>query len=250
MKKLVKIISEFSKYIANYYRKGKEISPYSKIIKKSKIKPEDNIEEKWRLINKNGEYELPLKYNYIESCYNTNLVRYFKVFKGLNRKENLFIWNHDEEDDQEDFFSYNNSKKAYKWWNDYLNGSFTSCIYVISTWKGNHLGLVDINNNVIIPFKYSWMKFITSELLIISKDSEIINFYDKDCDGENTYLMNGKTGVIHISNKLLIPIKYDSIKLIDNKIYAQNNKVYAQNVRYFNQNEPHDIYDLNGNKLK
>ncbi|NRR92562.1 WG repeat-containing protein [Winogradskyella undariae] len=222
----------------NNYYKEEEISPYTRVINNMHNKPKNEIYKKWGLIDANGKFKLPLEYDYLEKCGNS---KFFRTFKAPALKVNHHNWI----DDEAELFSYNNTEESHKWWFDYENNSYTSNLYVISSWKGNYLGLVDINNIIIIPQKYSWIKFISSDLLIISIDSEVINYFDKDNNGEKTYVMGGKFGVIDISNTLIVPIEYHVITLKENKIYAQKTSC-----DYFDENEPHDIYDLNGNKLK
>ncbi|MEW7280570.1 WG repeat-containing protein [Aquimarina sp. 2201CG1-2-11] len=220
----------------NDYTKEEEISSYTRVVKKNQTEYENEIIDLWGLINAQGEYQIPSEYNYLERSNNLN---YYKVFKAPALRDNHLNWFELEGE----LFSYNNTEESYNWWSDYESGSFTSCLYVISSWKGNYLGIVDINNNVIIPKKYSWIEFISSKLLEVSMDSEVINYYDKDGDGENTYIMGGKFGVIDINNKLVVPLEYDIIQLREEKIYAQKTSSHT-----LNENEPYDIYDLKGNK--
>ncbi|WP_299765953.1 WG repeat-containing protein [uncultured Dokdonia sp.] len=220
----------------NDYTKEEEISPYTRVVKKNQTEYENEIIDLWGLINAQGEYQIPSEYNYLERSNNLN---YYKVFKAPALSDNHLNWFEQEGE----LFSYNNTEESYNWWSDYESGSFTSCLYVISSWKGNYLGIVDINNNVIIPKKYSWIEFISSKLLEVSIDSEVINYYDKDGDGENTYVMGGKFGVMDINNKLIVPLEYDIIQLREEKIYAQKTSSHT-----LNKDEPYDIYDFNGNK--
>ncbi|WP_299681051.1 WG repeat-containing protein [uncultured Dokdonia sp.] len=221
----------------NDYGKEKEISSYTRVVKKNQTESENEFIDLWGLINAQGEYQIPLEYNYLER---SDKLNYYKVFKAPpTSRENHFNWI----DEEAELFAYNNTEESHNWWSEYESKSFTSSLYVISSWKGNYLGIVDINNNLIIPKKYSWIQFISSKLLIVSTDSEVINYYDKDSGGENTYVMGGKFGVIDVGNKLVVPLEYDAIRLRENKIYAQKTSSGD-----FNENESFDIYDLNGNK--
>lgn len=95
--------------------------------------------------------------------------------------------------------------------------------------ENNLYGIIDINKNVILPFKYECLSFINSEnLLIAQKEGKfgIINTEGKivlpleyqeisELSSDNIFAIKNsdKWGIINLDNKLLVPFEYDSIRL-------------------------------------
>ena len=100
--------------------------------------------------------------------------------------------------------------------------------------KGTLSGLVDINNNEIIPIKYNWLDNIDKDgnLFIAGiKSKKLINTFNY--------------GIIDTDNNLIAPFKYDYIQHIRNEIKS--------NYEYINQIEVEKdgyigVYDLNDKK--
>ena len=196
---------------------------------------------KWGIIDANGNEVQAMKFDYIDETSNPN---YFRIFLVQNPQEDKFGIMEAEE------FSYGNSEEAEEWFIDYESDAFNSSVHVVSSWRGNHLGLVDSNRNIIIPPNYSWMEFLSPDLLVVNINGEVINYFDKDSfgEGDNVEILGGKEGVINLKNEIIVPFEYDVILKNKDEIFAQKTTS-----NHFNKNEPYDIYDLNkllnGNKI-
>ena len=163
----------------------------------------------WGIINAAGEIIIPNDYAYIDFLRNPN---YFKV--GLGEIE-IF--------DFEDENEYNRTAiKNIKW------------------------GIVDINNQVIVPIEYDWIDEVESMVWVVYKGGSV--YYNDDYQEDYWTIKNGKLGVYNF-NKLITPIEYDVIKKnwfrIKEYIFVQNGKEYFDD----NSND-YDVYTLNGNQIK
>ncbi len=163
----------------------------------------------WGIIDAAGEIIIPNDYTYIDFLRNP---KYFKV--GLGEIE-IFEF----EDENE----YNRTAiKNIKW------------------------GIVDINNQVIVPIEYDWIDEVESTVWVVYKGGTV--YYNDDYQEDYWTIKNGKLGVYNF-NKLITPIEYDVIKKnwfrIKEYIFVQNGK------EYFDDNsKDYDVYTLEGNQIK
>lgn len=86
----------------------------------------------------------------------------------------------------------------YDWVQPFKNG-FASVV------KNNKWGVIDRNNNIIIPIMYDSIQIVNNDRIII--------------------LLNGKYGVIDASNKIIIPMRYNRLYPTMSGLYITNNTI-------------------------
>jgi hypothetical protein len=141
---------------------------------------------KWGIINGAGNIIIPNDYSFVDFLRNP---KYFKVCIGE-------IEVVDYEDDDENYIT---SIKNVKW------------------------GIVDINNEIIIPIEYDWIDEVESTVWVVYKGGTV--FYNDDYQEDYWTINNAKLGVYNLT-KLITPIEYDVIKKnwfrIKDYIFVQN----------------------------
>lgn len=160
----------------------------------------------WGIINAAGEIIIPNEYAYVDFLRNPN---YFKVGLG-----DIEIFEFEDE--------YNRTAiKNIKW------------------------GIVDINNQVIVPIEYDWIDEVEATVWVVYKGGTV--YYNDDYQEDYWTIKNGKLGVYNYK-KLITPIEYDVIKKnwfrIKEYIFVQKGKEYFDD----NSNE-YDVYSLDGNQI-
>lgn len=164
---------------------------------------------KWGIINGAGNIIIPNDYSFVDFLRNP---KYFKVCIG--EIEVL-----DYEDDDENYII---SIKNVKW------------------------GIVDINNEIIVPIEYDWIDEVESTVWVVYKGGTV--FYNDDYQEDYWTIKNAKLGVYNLT-KLITPIEYDVIKKnwfrIKDYIFVQNGK------NYFDDNSTeYDVFTLEGKKIE
>ncbi|MDD4781120.1 MAG: WG repeat-containing protein [Tissierellia bacterium] len=102
--------------------------------------------------------------------------------------------------------------------------------------KNNNYGLIDINQNEIIPFEYNYMDYISDNFIVASNE-------------------DGKYGVINIDNEILLSFEYDEISNVyesdDYFRISKNNKFGLVNVNDIKIVIPfeYDNIEYSGNEL-
>ena len=165
---------------------------------------------KWGIIDGSGNVIIPNNYCFVDFLRNP---KYFKV--GIGEIEVI-----DYEDDEE---NYRTSIKNVKW------------------------GIVDINNEIIVPIEYDWIDEVESTVWVVYKGGTV--FYNDDYQEDYWTIKNGKLGVYNL-NKLITPIAYDVIKKnwfrIKEYIFVQNGRT-----KYFDDNSTdYDVFTLEGKKIE
>ena len=158
---------------------------------------------KWGFINKNNEIVIPFEYDMPDFCC-----------------------------DEENPVKYNSSSSFVN-----HNGRLLATVA-----KGEKWGIIELNNNVILPFKYDWLllgtgRYIGAKLnhkwgLIDINGNVIVPFiYDEiEMDGNGlpylTVKKDGLKGLFSYENGLIIPCEYENIEPYHNTICAkkQNGK--------------------------
>ncbi len=163
---------------------------------------------KWGIIDGSGKVVIPNEYSFVDFLRNP---QYFKV--GIGEMEVQ-----DFEDGEQ---NYETSIKNVKW------------------------GIVDINNEVIVPIQYEWIDEVESTIWVVYKGGTV--FYNDDYQEDYWAIKNGKLGVYNLT-KLITPIEYDAIKKtwfrIKEYIFVQ------KGTNYFDENTvDYDVYTLDGKKI-
>jgi len=161
---------------------------------------------KWGIINADGSIKIPNEYDYIDFLRNP---QYFKVCKGD-------LQFRIEEDDSR-LIAFNA-----KW------------------------GVVDINNNIIVPIEYDWVNELEATIWAVYNGGEV--FYNDDYQEEYWTIKGGKLGVYNL-NKLITPIEYNSVKTswfrVKDYIFVQNGN------EYFDENTmDYHVYTFEGEKIE
>lgn len=165
---------------------------------------------KWGIIDGSGDVIIPNNYCFVDFLRNP---KYFKV--GIGEIEVI-----DYEDEEE---NYRTSIKNVKW------------------------GIVDINNEIIVPIEYDWIDEVESTVWVVYKGGSV--FYNDDYQEDYWTINNGKLGVYNL-NTLITPIEYDVIKKnwfrIKEYIFVQKQKT-----KDFDDNSTdYDVFTLEGTKLE
>lgn len=163
----------------------------------------------WGIIDGAGEIIIPNEYSFIDFLRNP---KYFKV--GIGEIEVLDI-----EDEEH---NHRTSIANVKW------------------------GIVDMNNNIIVPIEYEWIDEVESTIWVVYKGGVV--YYNDDYQEDYWTIKDGKLGVYNL-NKLITPIEYDTIKKnwfrIKEYIFVQNGR------KYFDDNATaYDVFTLEGKKIE
>ncbi|MCB0651170.1 MAG: WG repeat-containing protein [Saprospiraceae bacterium] len=118
---------------------------------------------------------------------------------------------------------YHLKNKEYEQLQDLNIGTGYSTDFLIAT-IGSKKGLIDYDNNIIIPIKYQNVKRIGDDLTLLVKD-------------------NDKHGVLNIKNEIIVPIEYDEIY-----IQRYHNTKEKEIVEFFvvKENGKYGIYNNKG----
>ena len=160
---------------------------------------------KWGIIKADGSIKIPLEYDYIDFLRNP---RFFKVCKG-----NLVI--NDWEDVESDY-RLNVSGDA-KW------------------------GIVDAENNIIVPLEYDWIDEVESTIWVVYTGGQV--YYNDDYQEDYWVSKGGKLGVYN-GQQLITPVEYASI---DKNWFRVKDYIF---VRKEDQPEEYDVYTFDGQKLE
>lgn len=160
---------------------------------------------KWGIIEADGSIKIPLEYDYIDFLRNP---RFFKVCKG-----NLVI--NDWEDVESDY-RLNVSGDA-KW------------------------GIIDAENNIIVPLEYDWIDEVESTIWVVYKGGQV--YYNDDYQEDYWTIKGGKLGVYN-GKQLITPVEYASI---DKNWFRVKDYIF---VKKEGQPGDHDVYTFDGQKIE
>lgn len=175
--------------------------------KKEDMEEEDmaKYRGKWGIIEADGSIKIPLEYDYIDFLRNP---RFFKVCKG-----NLVV--NDWEDVESDY-RLNVSGDA-KW------------------------GIVDAENNSIVPIEYDWIDEVESTIWVVYKGGQV--YYNDDYQENYWTIKGGKLGVYN-GKQLITPIEYASI---DKNWFRVKDYIF---VRKEDHPADYDVYTFDGKKIE
>lgn len=77
-------------------------------------------------------------------------------------------------------------------------------------YQNNKAGVIDIDNNLIIPFKYDQIHFINDSLFYVKNKTKYIREY--------------KCGVVDKNNREILPLKYSKIHIKNKKLFVELQK--------------------------
>ena len=203
-------------------------------------KDEENGSFKFGVINPFGEEIIPIVYRYIDKIKNFDYLRIIDNENSLGKS----YWEDEDEyldNGHDEFRDFDH--KAQEWFDTYGDDPWTSHNYITSTYIGNHWGIINYKNEVIIPPTYGWLEFLDSEILKVNMGGGVIEYYNWD-KKEDRHILGGKFGVINLRNEVLIPLEYDVLFRHHDEIWAQK----IENQR-FDSKKPYDIFDFNEGKI-
>ena len=114
--------------------------------------------------------------------------------------------------------------------------------YIEYTAKGIKWGIINDNQEIVIPFKYDWIMEMEKNLYAVNIGG-LLKYSDEYQD-EGWYVNDGIWGFKNSNNEVIVPFEYNSFYNGWGKI---KKVIFVQKgYNYFNENEPYDGYDLNG----
>ncbi|WP_205514313.1 WG repeat-containing protein [Longitalea arenae] len=159
----------------------------------------------WGILRTDGSTMLPIEYAYVDPFRNPN---FFKVARGR------FSFEYNVEQNRL-------SAKGVKW------------------------GVVDCNNNVIVPIEYDWIEEVEDTVWVVNQGGTVF-FSNEDHKGR-WVVKGGKLGVYNMS-RLVTPIVYDAIRT---NWYRIKDFIFIQKGRAsFNEQYEYDVYTLHGEKIE
>jgi hypothetical protein len=177
--------------VAQKYRKGtvvhvkdgiEQVLPFTKIIDCShqliRAVSNNDTTQKWGLIQANGDMALPAVYDFITKPLHPN---YIKVFNGD------FTWNEFDEPSADLFYEYIDEQ------------SWNGDIYEATLGNGKW-GIVDANNQTIIPIQYNWVELYAPGIFLYNLGgSHIIRWFSGDDKERHWAIVGGFWGVLGIA---------------------------------------------------
>ncbi|MDH6307735.1 hypothetical protein M2451_000184 [Dysgonomonas sp. PFB1-18] len=175
-----------------------------------------DFDGKWGIINNDGNEIIPNQYDYIDFFRSDN---YYKV--GLGK---MFL----DQDDEDSYISIQNRDYPYL------------------AIKNTKWGVIDSQNNIVIPVEYDWIEEISDgKLWAVNKGGLL--YYNSDHQEDRWDISGGKWGVIDCNSKVIVPIIYDKIITswfrVKNYIFVKN---ITDNSSYYDFD---DVYDFDGNLI-
>ncbi len=163
---------------------------------------------KWGIARADGNVQIPNEYDYIDFLSHPG---FYKVCKG-----DMQFREGDAEDEYRLFA---------------LNGKW---------------GIIDANNNVIVPIEYDWIDEAESSVWIVYQGGEV--YYNDEYQEDYWTIKGAKLGVYN-RNKLIVPIAYDTIL---RNWFRVKDYIFVQNGHEgFNENVPtYDVYTFDGQKIE
>ncbi|OQP46283.1 hypothetical protein A4H97_31490 [Niastella yeongjuensis] len=111
--------------------------------------------------------------------------------------------------------------------------------------EGVKWGVVDANNNIIVPIEYDWVQEVGDTLWMVNKGGTV--FYNHDYQEEGWEVRGGQVGVFN-KNRLITPIAYDTIMT---SWFRIKDYVFVQNGHpKFNDRYDYDVYNFDGKKIE
>lgn len=126
----------------------------------SRVTKKVDNKTKWGLLAQNGDVVLPAVYDYIDTLVSTTQ---FRVFKGD------FEWDEYDEETADLFYDFICDRNSW-------NGDYYEATLGKGCW-----GLVNNNNEIIIPVKYNSLHFYSDSIFIVNENgSRIIKWFCGD----------------------------------------------------------------------
>lgn len=160
---------------------------------------------KWGIIEADGTVKIPLEYDYIDFLRNP---KFFKVCKG-----NLTI--NQGEDEHSD--------------------------YRLTVNGGAKWGIIDAENNIIVPIEYDWIDEVESTIWVVYKGGQV--YYNDDYQ-ENYWTIRGAKLGVYNGKQLITPVEYDSIA---KNWFRVKDYIF---VKKEEQPGDHDVYTFDGQKIE
>jgi hypothetical protein len=159
----------------------------------------------WGIIHADGAVKIPCEYAFVDAFVSPH---FFKVAKG-------------------DF-------------NFYFDNETGNLIA-----EGVKWGVVDANNNIIVPIEYDWVQEVGDTLWVVNKGGTV--FFNDDYQEEYWAVRDGKLGVYNM-HRLITPIAYDTIMT---NWFRIKDYVFVQNGRQrFSEEYDYDVYNFEGKKIE
>lgn len=209
-----------------------------------------SVNQKSYLVDTKGNLtEIDLKKEYVEfpdefDCYEgSNPINSFgkdgKIFIETNKSNQYFV----------DKNGNTTKAKYFIHWFEHVPAMSEDGLYIASNGKYDDEykeGYINSNNEVVIPFEYSWLSNMTDDgLILVNETVRYSNEYDyymdlnckikRDFRGEFDYVdvglnayeedlyvarKNGKYGFVDKDGEIVIPIQYDEVRTFGNKEIA------------------------------
>jgi len=110
---------------------------------------------------------------------------------------------------------------------------------------GAKWGIINENNEILVPIEYDWIEEIALNNYAVNVGGTLE--YNDGYQEDYWFARNGKWGVINSSNRVIIPVEYDSYY---NRCSKYKDIFIVQKGKsYFDEEEPYDVFDFNGNLL-
>ena len=116
----------------------------------------------------------------------------------------------------------------------------------VRTYENNGFGVIDINENVIIPLEYSQIYATPFKNEFLAYKGGLELWYRVYQDEPSFQLIKGKWGIVNTNNEILVPFEYDIFKIEDDRIKLQIN----ESITLFNDFDNNlNIFNYYGNSI-
>jgi hypothetical protein len=158
----------------------------------------------WGIIYADGSIKIPNEYAFVDAFVNPD---FFKVAKGK------FTFHFDEN-------TNNLIAEGVKW------------------------GVVDANNNIIVPIEYDWVQEVGDTIWVVNRGGSV--YFNDEYQEEYWTVRGGQLGVYNMQ-RLITPVAYDTIMTnwfrIKDYVFVQNGQ------EQFNDLYDYDVYNFKGEKI-
>lgn len=110
---------------------------------------------------------------------------------------------------------------------------------------GGQCGIINYQNEVIVPVKYTWIDEIAEDLWAVNLGGTV--YYNDEYQEDYWTVSGGKWGVVNAQHQEIVPVKYDT--LMTNWYRVKDLLIVQNGTATFDHTKPFDAYDLNGNQL-
>lgn len=167
----------------------------------------DQYHGKWGIVAADAQVLIPNDYDYIDFLRNPN---FYKVAKGHFEFDYGTLIRGEER----------NTLKNVKW------------------------GVIDAQNNIIVPIEYDWVEEVHDSIWLVNKGGTV--YYNDDYQEDYWAVDGGKTGAFNM-RQLIVPIAYDHVMVNWHRVY---NYLFVKNGNdNFYEDGSYDVFDFNGRQL-